>query len=426
MAPPIDSSSSCSEGEWQADPPPLPGSDFSPDNRHAPEDVQAPSLMAEGIDSDDPFVAPGGMRSIGGLSYVSPSNRQSESPVSETYTCSDSGGALSMDDHWEPGTASRPVALPASRTSWPHAAAWPPHAPLELGAHSPAHVERGADASGAVHEERTESLDADPADAVAVERAGAAAATTVGTEVAVAAVTERTAEEEAAEEAAAEVAPALMPSSVISLCAVGDDTHLRAQLSRTRAQLHAAQLQLQRATGALATTREQLSESEAERRTLRLRAEGLHVAGGGGGEAAAAAGGGGGGGGGRGALVELAERRLAELEEELRRKDEQLQQLQACRDAPRAPPRAPPRRVVGVHLRHPFPLPHPRPHPAPPALKPRGHPMPAPSAGVELGRLGGGHGGAGRAGEAAAGAHPNLNPTPSPNPHLNPKPDLTP
>ena len=296
-----------------------------------------------------------------------------------------------MDDHWEPGTASRPVAVPASRTSWPHAAAWPSHAPLELSAHSPAHLERGADASGAVHEERTESLDADPADAVAVERAGAAAATTVGTEVAVAAATERTAaEEEAAEEAAAEVAPALMPSSVISLCAVGDDTHLRAHLSRTRAQLHAAQLQLQRASGALATTREQLSESEAERRTLRLRAEGLHVSGGGGGEAAAATGGGGGGGGGggRGALVELAERRLAELEEELRRKDEQLQQLQACRDAPRAPPRAPPRRVVGVHLRHPFPLPHPRPHPGPPALKPGDHPMPAPSCRRRAGAVG--------------------------------------
>ena len=332
MAPPIDSSSSCSEGEWQADPLPLPGSDFSPGNQHAPEDdVQALSLAAEGIDSDDPFVAHGGMRSVGGLSsYVSPSNRLSGSPVSEAYTCSDSGGALSMDDHWEPGTASRPVALPASRTSWPQAAPWPSHAPLELSAHSPAHVERGGDASGAVYEDQAESLDA-------VEHAAAAAATAVGTEVAVTAAAEDMA-------AAAEggVAPALMQSSVISLCAVGDDTHLRAHLSRTRAQLHAAQLQLQRATGALATTREQLSESEAERRTLQLRAEGLHASGGGAGEAAAAAGGG--GGGGRSALVELAERRLAELEDELRRKDEQLQQLQACR--PRPPPRAPPRRAA--------------------------------------------------------------------------------
>ena len=242
-----------------------------------------------------------------------------------------------MDDHWEPGTASRPVALPASRTSWPQAAPWPSHAPLELSAHSPAHVERGADASGAVYEEQTESLDAELLNVMAVERAAAAAATAVGTEVAVTAAAEDMA-------AAAEggVAPALMQSSVISLCAVGDDTHLRAHLSRTRAQLHAAQLQLQRATGALATTREQLSESEAERRTLQLRAEGLHASGGGAGEAAAAAGGG--GGGGRSALVELAERRLAELEDELRRKDEQLQQLQACR--PRPPPRAPPRRAA--------------------------------------------------------------------------------
>jgi hypothetical protein len=348
MAPHIDSSSSCSEGEWQADQLPLPGSGFSPGNQHTPEDdVQAPSLTAELIDSDDPFVAHGGMRSIGGLSsYVSPSKRQSESPVSEAYTCSDSGGALSMDDHWEPGTASRPVALPTSRTSWPHAATWPSHTPLELSANSPAHVERGADASGAVYEEQTESLDAELVKAVAIERPAAAAATTIGTEVAVTAAAEDMA-------AAAEggVAPALIQSSVISLCAVGDDTHLRAHLSRTRAQLHSAQLQLQRATGALATTREQLSESEVERRTLLLRAEGLHASGGGAGEAAAAAGGGGGGGG-RSALVELAERRLAELEDELRRKDEQLQQLQACRPRPPPPAAAPGRRAARRPARH--------------------------------------------------------------------------
>ena len=97
---------------------------------------------------------------------------------------------------------------------------------------------------------------------------------------------------------------------------------MRAQLSRARAQLHAAQLQLQRHTGALATTRQQLAESEATQRTLQLRLEDLQAVGGGGG-------GGDGGGGGRSALVELAERRLAELEAELKRKDQQLQQLQA-------------------------------------------------------------------------------------------------
>lgn len=167
------------------------------------------------------------MQPIDGLSSCgAPYNQRPESPLSETYTCSDSGGALSMDDHWEPGTASRFAGLQSFSASLPHAKAYPSRAPLE---------QRAGDASCAVNEKQ--AADADLVKAVAVEQAVVAAATAVDNGIATTAVVEDT----AAVAAVDEVAPALLQSSVISLCAVGDETHLRAQLSRTRAQLHVPQ-----------------------------------------------------------------------------------------------------------------------------------------------------------------------------------------
>lgn len=208
MAPPNDSSSSCSEGEWQTDTLPLPGSLLSPDNQHTPrltgDDVQALHLVTEGVDGegigDDPFI---GMRPIHGLlSCGAPSNWLSESPLSGTYTCSDLGGALSVDNHWESGNTSRFAGLQTCSAS--------------------SLLERAGDARSAVYEEQ------------------AVAAATAVDNVAETAVEEDTAAWENAGEAD-EAAPVLVQSSVISLCAVGDETRLRAHLSRTRAQFHAQQ-----------------------------------------------------------------------------------------------------------------------------------------------------------------------------------------
>ena len=113
MAPPIDSSSSCSEGEWNAEAlsPPNPAGALR-SNPAADVEAQALSLMATGLGDaidDDPFLAHGGLRPVAAFSSFEPppTDRLTESPLSEAYA-SDSGGALSTDDQWEPG-ANSPV-----------------------------------------------------------------------------------------------------------------------------------------------------------------------------------------------------------------------------------------------------------------------------------------------------------------------------
>jgi chromosome segregation ATPase len=110
-------------------------------------------------------------------------------------------------------------------------------------------------------------------------------------------------------------------SGVITLCPVGDEPRLRAQLSKSRAQLHAAQLSMQRSAGELSTLRASLVQEGTARTQLQRQVEDCAAAGG---EvisphAIEAV---------RGALVQLAEGRIHELESALQKKDEQLIQLQ--------------------------------------------------------------------------------------------------
>ena len=95
-------------------------------------------------------------------------------------------------------------------------------------------------------------------------------------------------------------------SGVITLCPVGDEPRLRAPLSKSRAQLHAAQLSMQRSAGELSTLRASLVQEGTARTQLQRQVEDCAAAGG---EvisphAIEAV---------RGALVQLAEGRIHEL-----------------------------------------------------------------------------------------------------------------
>ncbi|KAL1495552.1 hypothetical protein AB1Y20_016915 [Prymnesium parvum] len=124
----------------------------------------------------------------------------------------------------------------------------------------------------------------------------------------------------------------VVQSVTIPICPVGDEPRLRAQLSRCRAQLHAAQLEVKRTAGELSTTQHQLAQQdqkvkspafvsqERDANYMRRRMERLEV---------------------RldsthtpeevhGKLNQLAEARLNELEEELQKKNQQVHQLQSA------------------------------------------------------------------------------------------------
>ena len=111
-------------------------------------------------------------------------------------------------------------------------------------------------------------------------------------------------------------------SSAIALCPVGDEPRLRAQLSRCRAQLHAAQLQLQRSSAELTAKTRRLDESEKQRLTQqrisedRLAVNQLNAAHGTCNLDEV-----------RGALCQLADARLSQLEAAIESKDEQLRQV---------------------------------------------------------------------------------------------------
>ena len=64
------------------------------------------------------------------------------------------------------------------------------------------------------------------------------------------------------------LSPTLIQSVTIPLCPVGDEARLRAQLSRSRAQLHAAQLELKRTAGELSTTQQRLEQQVPRVRTV--------------------------------------------------------------------------------------------------------------------------------------------------------------
>ena len=119
-------------------------------------------------------------------------------------------------------------------------------------------------------------------------------------------------------------AAALVDSEVIPLCPGGDEAtaveaRLRAQLSRTRAQLQAAQLRQQRTEAELAATRHRRDEFAAAHEAAAHRAAEL--------EAVRAAGGGGDPSAARGALVDLAEERIGVLHAELKRREAEADAL---------------------------------------------------------------------------------------------------
>ena len=109
---------------------------------------------------------------------------------------------------------------------------------------------------------------------------------------------------------------------VIGLCPVGDEPRLREQLSRARAQLHAARLENSRFGGELRTAQHRLREVEAEARDREARVAALEA------ELQAA-----GGDPSRqvtSRLVELAEARLDEMAEALTQKEAELARVQAA------------------------------------------------------------------------------------------------